>query len=86
MIDPKLLAEQFDENQKAEISVRFAGHAWDIEIGNVNKKEYGMYSMKSAVLDGNYALEIVKGRAILPLKKIQKMDERICHRICVELD
>lgn len=86
VIDPKLLAEQFDENQKAEISVRFAGHAWDIEIGNVNKKEYGMYSMKSAVLDGKDALEIFEGQAILPLKKIQKMDERICHRICVELD
>lgn len=86
VIEPKLLAEQFDENNRAAISLKFAGHNWKIEIVNENRKEYGAYQMKSAVLNEQDTLEIAGNKAILSLKKIQKMDARVSHKIRVELD
>ena len=48
---PKLLAEQFDDNGRASITVQFADKTFHIHYDNPNQKDFGKYIIKKAVCD-----------------------------------
>lgn len=52
ILEPKLLAEQFDEKGNAAIRMRFEGKQFEICYENAERKEYGKYEVKEALLDG----------------------------------
>ncbi len=52
VIEPKLMAEQFDVNGKAMLTLWFQHRKWQITYKNMDKKEYGEYRVKDVYLDG----------------------------------
>ena len=52
VVEPKLLANQFDEEGKAAISLWFQQKKWQITYKNTDKKEYGEYGIRNIYLDG----------------------------------
>lgn len=52
LLYPKLLGEQFDTDDKASVSVSFAGKSLKIIYENKNRKDFGSYVVASAVCDG----------------------------------
>lgn len=46
---PKLLAEQFDDNGRASITVQFADKTFHIHYDNPNQKDFGKYIIKSCL-------------------------------------
>ena len=82
---PKLLAEQFDAEGTASISVTFAGKQLNIIYKNENKKEFGSYTTVSAVC-GDTDLEIVEDSyAVLPKEMLQALSNEP-HQVIVTLD
>lgn len=51
-LEPKLLAEQFDETGKAGLELQFAGKQWKVVYINAEGREYGDYRIGKAFLDG----------------------------------
>lgn len=56
IIEPKLLREQFDENNRAGLSLPFAGRRLRVIYENPGRREYGEYGIVSARLDGKQVL------------------------------
>ena len=61
-IEPKLMAEQFDKEGRASITLPFDGKTLHVEYENKAQLEYGDYKIASATLNGITALEIVDGK------------------------
>lgn len=51
-IVPALMGEQFDAAGKAEVELPFAGRRFRIVIENPHKLQYGVYRIKSAMMEG----------------------------------
>ncbi len=81
---PKLLADQFDTEGYASVSVSFAGKHFIIIYHNKNNKDYGAYVVDSAVC-GETKLEVCEtSHAVFPRKQIAALPEKI-HTINVTL-
>lgn len=52
MLEPKLLASQFDAEKKASLKLDFGGKHWDICYRKEGEREYGVYQITSVTLDG----------------------------------
>lgn len=65
---PKLLAEQFTSDGTASISVTFAGKKLDITYVNKSKKDFGEYSVLSAVCENTELTIAENSYAVLPRK------------------
>ncbi|MBQ2319759.1 MAG: hypothetical protein II374_00295 [Lachnospiraceae bacterium] len=72
VLEPKLVLEQFDAEDKAKLEMIFAGHTFEIEYENESRLEYGEYEVGKAVVDNVY-LEIVDGKAVLKRDIIDKL-------------
>ena len=81
---PKLLAEQFDANGKASITVPFAGKRFFITYENKNGKDFGAYTIGSAFC-GQEELSVCEDSfALLPRSMIAALPEET-HCITVEI-
>lgn len=80
---PQLLAEQFDENGQAELSLCFAGRQWKIIYINKNRSDYGQYHVGSVWVDGRDSSG--EDPALIPSSRIRTMDKNTPHEIIVLL-
>lgn len=72
-LEPKLLAQQFDEEHKAVLCLTFAGKKWKIVYVNTSGKEYGDYGVEKVLLNG----EVVENR--------ERKSARISRKLLQEL-
>lgn len=79
VLQPKLLAEQFDEEGKAEISFTFAERKFHVVYENPEGKEYGEYQLKKVFLDGR------EQEAILEREQLAALSKEEVHEIKVTL-
>lgn len=54
-LEPKLLKEQFDKENKASVRLEFAGKKIKVTYLNPEKKSYGEYEVKEVLLNGELA-------------------------------
>jgi len=52
VLEPKLMAEQFDEKHQANMTLLFADRNWNVSYTNEAGKEYGEYRIGKVVIDG----------------------------------
>ncbi len=52
VLDPKLVAEQFDDEGQATVRTRFAGVDLDVTYHNPGGLDYGAYRIRGVRLDG----------------------------------
>ena len=83
LLEPKLLAEQFDENGCASIVLPFAGRTLEVAYQNVSRKTYGGYKIAKVVMNGE-ELPVEGEKTIIAREKIET-DGMECHRIEVVL-
>lgn len=84
MLQPKLLAEQFDKEGCAGISLTFAGKRFDILYRNRNRRDYGMYTVESASCD-DMELAVAGDSCRLPRRMLHALSGEI-HRIIITLN
>ena len=82
-LEPKLLAEQFDDSGCARLGLQFNRHKWNIIYVNHEHKDYGDYKVGDIFLDGK-KIE-TEGAVVADADKIRGMDETQQHEIIVEL-
>ena len=75
ILDPKLLAEQFDDNGRASLKVSFAGRDLEIIYENVNRKDYGSYVIGTALCAGAALNKNEHGCAVLPRNILNTLPE-----------
>lgn len=78
-LQPKLLAEQFDEAGKAEIFFAFGERSFHVIYENTERKEYGAYEIKRVMLNG------AEASVLLEKEKIAALDKEAVHEIKVSL-
>ncbi|MBO5303324.1 MAG: cellobiose phosphorylase [Lachnospiraceae bacterium] len=69
-IEPKLLAEQFDDLHKASVELQFAGKKWTVVYVNTEEKEYGNYKIAGAFLD-KQEIAVLENAAYITIPKEQ---------------
>ncbi len=83
---PKLLAEQFDKNGKASLSLQFGGKKWHIVYQKENGKEYGKYQITKLLLDEKELP--IEGNAMtarISKEQLDTLDEQMTHEVIVYL-
>lgn len=85
VVEPKLLASQFDESGIAEINLKFLGHEWTLRYENPNHLEYGSYRIQEATCN-DQALTVTDGCIVIPKNHILNMDARVNNKIVVHLN
>lgn len=80
VMEPRLIREQFDENGKAAIQLKFADISWNIEFENTEKLEVGEYEIREAFLDGN-PITAQGNRVVLRRHEIETLDSLRNHKI-----
>ena len=84
IIAPKLLAEQFDSQGKASIRISFANKTLEVIFENADRKDYGDYTLASAVCEGR-ELPIAEGSyGILSRKVLDSLGDGI-HSVTIQL-
>lgn len=84
IIAPKLLAEQFDSQGKASIRISFANKTLEVIFENADRKDYGDYTLASAVCEGR-ELPIAEGSyGILSRKVLDGLGDGI-HSVTIQL-
>lgn len=84
IIQPKLVKEQFDENNQAMIQLYFGGKEFEITFQNQSGLEFGEYKVNQASCDG-IPLQILNGvQAVINCMDLSVMGEGI-HKITVDL-
>jgi cellobiose phosphorylase len=83
-LEPKLLAEQFDQDHLAEVSLIFAGRKLTVCYENLEKKEYGVYKIGRVMMNESL-YEAHEGSHIISRQSIEALAEDREHRIHVEL-
>lgn len=82
VLEPALLAEQFDENGKAGLTMPFGKHRWQIIYSNAAHLEYGSYEIGEVYVNGSRRSEENRNR--ISAQEIHAMDESV-QTIVVEL-
>ncbi len=85
VLEPKLMANQFDENGLASASSLFAGRMCKVEYRNLSGKDYGHYSVAECFLDNKPCGEITNGRVLILRSVIESLDTSKLHTISVVL-
>lgn len=84
IIAPKLLAEQFDSQGKASIRISFANKTLEVIFENADRKNYGDYTLASAVCEDR-ELPIAEGSyGILSRKILDSLEDGI-HSVTIKL-
>lgn len=81
VIAPNLRTEQFDKENKAEVTLPFQGIQWNVTIENPKKLEAGTYEVRDAMLDENIALSCARGRCYCDRNMLKTLDTAVVHRI-----
>lgn len=84
VLSPKLVADQFDKEGQASISLYFKGKAFTVRYKNPEHKNWGEYTLKRAVLDKNTELSFAGIQTVVKQKTIEALDNER-HVIEVEL-
>jgi cellobiose phosphorylase len=84
MLDPKLVPEQFDSENKVRLDIFFAGRKLAILYHNQEKLDYGDYRISSVSLN-NELIELTSLPVILPRSLITSLNPRELHIIEIEL-
>lgn len=84
VLEPKLMAEQFDTDGKASVKMNFGRKKWNIIYINKEHKETGEYKIGTVYLDGKQ-IEITENNVVAELPVIQKLDAVSEHEVVVEL-
>lgn len=86
MLEPKLVKEQFNDENTASIVTVFRDREILIEYRNENRLEYGEYKIGKAILDGK-ELELALGNKNLIIDKdiIDSLDMDLTHKLVIEL-
>ena len=84
VLEPKLMAEQFDEEGRASIKLTFGRRKWNVIYINAGRKEAGEYTIGTLYLDGK-KMDIPQDHVVADCTEIQKMDAASEHEIVVEL-
>lgn len=86
VLEPKLLKEQFNEEQEAAISLIFQGKHWKVSYHNENDKEYGEYEIGKVFLDRKETAYSKKdGQAVLSKEMLDEMDTNTEHILRITL-
>lgn len=84
VIEPKLMASQFDENGNAKISFYFASKKLIVIYENSEKKEFGDYEVEEIVIDGEkYQWEGTQ--PVIQRSYLERLDSEKDHVIRVKL-
>ena len=83
LLEPKLVAEQFDEAGDAQITLPFAGKTIEVVYRNKARKNYGDYKIAKVVINGE-ELAVEGDRGLIAREVIEAYDGD-CHKIEVEL-
>ena len=78
VLRPKLLASQFDDNGMASIDLTFAGKPLTVTYENRHKKDFGNYTITSAVC-GSALLSVEESHATLPHELLQTLSDTENH-------
>jgi cellobiose phosphorylase len=71
LLEPKLLAEQFDENGRATLRTLFAGRSLEVTYHNPERLDYGAYRLAELHVDGETAGTIQGDQALVPRALIE---------------
>ncbi|MDF2589010.1 MAG: cellobiose phosphorylase-like protein [Anaerocolumna sp.] len=82
--DPKLMKEQFDDNNKAEVNLVFADRKLNIQYSNIHNKEFGEYQVGSITINGT-KYDYKNGYEAIQRNDIVSLDSEKEHNIMVEL-
>ena len=86
VLEPKLMAEQFDYDGKASVETYFADRRLRVTYKNDKGKSFGEYSVASVSLDGvDIELKCGMHKAVITRDIIQALDEGQKHEIHVVL-
>ena len=86
VIAPKLMAEEFDEQHKAEITLYFADRKISVTICNPEQAGYGTYGIKQYRIDESAEKEVCGADQILiPRVQLQELAPEKTHQITVVL-
>ena len=87
VLEPKLLKQQFDENNEAAISLWFAGKKWEITYCNPNAKDAGAYTVTSVSLDKKELhLEEKQQKAVIGTELLKELASDTIHTVRVILE
>lgn len=84
ILQPRLLAEQFDEKGLASIRLPFAGKRLNITYQNEQHKESGVYNIVGAECDGKKLVVMAADRLVIPREQLLALSEET-HEITVIL-
>ena len=84
VVEPKLLAEQFDCAGNAEISFVFAGKEFLLRYENPDRLDSGEYKITQAILDGREQ-ELSAGRFLLARESLAQLAGQEVHKLAVRL-
>lgn len=85
-VKPQLMAEQFDEEGKAELTLYFAGKHLHVTIENPQRKEAGNYQILEASLDERDVAVIDGGKAVIGKDIVDALEDDVLHELSVILD
>lgn len=85
VIEPKLLACQFDEEDRACLTLKLMGIQWSIVFENSKRLEAEAYEIRAVQVDGK-PIEVRAKKAVLPRELLNGLDAGRLHRIHVSLD
>ena len=85
ILAPRLMAEQFDDQGKASVSLVFAGKKLDVIYENPDRKDSGAYKVSSSFCEGQKLQTDKLGRAVLPRRMLDTLSGGR-HRIIVKLN
>lgn len=84
VVEPKLVAGQFDQEGKAHLVIHFANRDLEIVYSNQNRFDYGEYRIGSVWLDGKL-IELTGTSVTISRNLIASMNPKATHHIEVEL-
>ncbi len=84
VLDPKLVAGQFDKEGIARLTTRFADRKMEIIYKNKARLEFGNYTVLAVSLD-EHPIEIANLPVVIPRNQISLLDSARVHRIEIEL-
>lgn len=84
VLEPKLVAEQFDDGHRAGVALVFADRSLRIEYNNISAKEQGTYRVGGISIDG-VKYEEYKDTGYITREQIEALDKNQEHRIVVDL-
>jgi cellobiose phosphorylase len=86
VIEPKLLASQFDEQGNAGVDALFADRNIKVIYNNSNKLDHGQYKIQAVTINGSeVSCELAGGKAVIKREVLEALEADKVHEISVQL-